>query len=77
MTRAIELKQSGHLSTEISEQLNPVKELPGFWTVPGSFNEKYGTIYVYNPASGEYRTINIKKYNSLLRSYLDNKGYGV
>ena len=77
MTRAIELKRAGHLALEISEQLNPVKELPGFWTVPRSFNEKYGTIYVYNPASGEYRTINIKKYNSLLRSYLDNKGYGV
>ena len=77
LTLAIRNKERGGsslLSSEISDQLNPIGD--GYWTVPGSFNEEKGTMYLFNPDSGDYKKVSLRnpKYKNLLQSYLANRG---
>lgn len=78
LTLAIRNKLYNHsslLPDAIDKDLNQVSE--GFWTVPGSFNEKTGTEYLFNPDSGEYKRVYIKSSNhqNLLQDYLIGKGF--
>ena len=77
LTLAIRNKERGGsslLNNEISDQLNPIGD--GYWTVPGSFNEEKGTMYLFNPDSGDYKKVSLKnpKYKNLLLSYWANRG---
>lgn len=76
LTLAIKNKQygGGTLLGSLASQLNNLGD--GFWTVPGSFNETRGSIYVYNPDNGEFKRISIRnpKYVVLMRDYLVGKG---
>lgn len=66
----------GAYAKELNPILNPDGTESGFWTIPGTFNEKLGTLYAYNPYNGQYKRISLAdpKYKFNMQSYLKSKG---
>lgn len=75
--------QSSLLPTEISNELNQIVGT-SYWTVPGSFDEKTGTISLFDVNTGDYKRVSINNPNlkisiqghtyTLMQDYLTSKG---
>lgn len=75
--------QSSLLPTEISNELNQIVGT-NYWTVPGSFDEKTGTISLFDVNTGDYKRVSINNPNlkisiqghtyTLMQDYLTSKG---
>lgn len=66
----------GSYVTQLNQVLDNTGNPTGFWTIPESFNEDTGTEYIYNPDTGEFKSISIRnpKYSYLMKDYLIGNG---
>ena len=66
----------GNYSKQLNQIINPDGSLSPFWTVPGSFNEQQGTLFIFNPETAEFKRISLldPKYKYNMQDYLRNKG---
>lgn len=74
----------GDYGRQLNNLINRDGTPTGWWTIPGTFDEKTGNIYIYNRQTGEYKRVNIRDTNlgtnqggqfvSLMADYLAGKG---
>ena len=66
----------GNYAKQLNQIINPDGSLSPFWTVPGSFNESQGTLFIFNPETAEFKRISLldPKYKYNMQDYLRNKG---
>lgn len=66
----------GNYAKQLNQIINPDGSLSPFWTVPGSFNEQQGTLFIFNPETAEFKRISLlnPKYKYNMQDYLKGKG---